>query len=136
MQLNKSTQYILNTDGGARGNPGPSAIGVVISDGETVLFKHHAKIPNGTNNQAEYFALKEGLEICLKFGVRILLVKMDSELVVKQINREYKIKDVTLKSIAAEIFELTRQFESFKLAHIPRNQNKIADCLVNYALDH
>ena len=126
---------IIHTDGGARGNPGPAAAGVVIQDGDT---KHELKkyLGERTNNWAEYEALVLALQEAKKLGLtREIEVRMDSELIVKQMSGEYRVKDVHLKEKNAAVRELMTGFESVCFVHIPREKNKEADRLVNEAID-
>lgn len=132
--------HTLFTDGGSRGNPGASAIAMVLYDSNNQILIQESKfIGVGTNNNAEYLALILGLETVLQyksqFVVKNLLIKMDSELVVKQINGQYKIKDLNLQLLASKVKMLTKQFERVTLVHVPRAQNKLADKLVNQELD-
>ncbi|MBI5765600.1 ribonuclease HI family protein [Candidatus Falkowbacteria bacterium] len=125
---------ILHTDGGARGNPGPAGIGVVLEIGkEKKLFKKY--IGEATNNQAEYRALILGLEKAKEFGVEEIKCYLDSELVVKQLNREYKVKDKGLAPLFVKIWNLAQGFKKISYKHIFREQNKLADRLVNEAID-
>lgn len=132
----------IYTDGGARGNPGPAACGVIIKNekGETV-FETSKYLGNATNNQAEYealiLALQKAKEISgsKKAKKMILECHLDSELVVKQLNREYKIKNVGLKPLYLKVSSLIPDFSSVKFIHIRREQNKPADKLVNEELD-
>jgi ribonuclease HI len=129
-------QAKLFTDGGSRGNPGPSAIAFVICKmDDTVVEKSGSYIGETTNNQAEYQALKAGLERTQQLGVRELLVNMDSELVVKQINGQYKIKNAELLPHYSAIKKLAGNFEQIDFAHVPRALNAIADKEVNRILD-
>jgi ribonuclease HI len=129
-------QAKLFTDGGSRGNPGPSAIAFVICKmDDTVVEKSGSYIGETTNNQAEYQALKAGLERAGQLGVRELLVNMDSELVVKQINGQYKIKNAELLPHYSAIKKLAGNFEQIDFAHVPRALNSIADKEVNRILD-
>lgn len=124
------------TDGGARGNPGPSAIGVVVSDQSGKEIKTIKEfIGSGTNNQAEYKALQRGLSEALALGADELTCFMDSELVVKQLTGLYKIKEPGLQLIASEILRQTKQFKRIEFKHVPRIKNARADALVNEALD-
>ncbi len=133
METNK---IIVYTDGGARGNPGPAAIGVVIQN------KHYSEsIGKTTNNIAEYkaiiFALKKakhlfGKEKSKEFEIEI---RSDSELIVNQLKGEYKIKDEELKPLFIDVWNLKQDFKKVNFVHIFREQNKIADKLVNQALD-
>jgi ribonuclease HI len=129
-------QAKLFTDGGSRGNPGPSAIAFVICKmDDSVVEKSGSYIGETTNNQAEYQALKAGLERAGQLGVRQLLVNMDSELVVKQINGQYKIKNAELLPHYNAIKKLAGSFEQIDFAHVPRALNSIADKEVNRILD-
>lgn len=132
--------YIIHTDGGSRGNPGPAAIGVVIdekkSNGDCVNIKKYKEyIGENTNNQAEYMAILWALNFCKNNNFKEIECYLDSELVVKQLNKEYKIKDLGLSKIAAKIFLMLDNFTSFKFIHVRREFNKEADKLVNEALD-
>jgi len=125
----------IYTDGGARGNPGPAGIGYVIFEGDRQIADHGEYIGETTNNQAEYKALIAGLTHAKKLGAESVKVFMDSELIVRQMRGEYKIKNEDLKPLAAEVFKLSNRFSSLSFNHIPREKNKIADALVNQALD-
>lgn len=129
-------KLIINTDGGSRGNPGPAGIGLVIrrESGE-VIFQHGEAIGQNTNNYAEYTALVKAMEAARDLGGKELDVLMDSELIVKQMNGQYKIKDSTLKVLAEQVLRLKNYFEKVTFKHIPREQNAEADKLVNLALD-
>ena len=124
------------TDGGSRGNPGPSGIGVVIKDvsGQTVK-KVSEYIGPTTNNQAEYQALARGLEEAKKLGGSELEIIMDSELVVKQVKREYKVRDKNLAPIFLKTWNLLQGFKKYTIHHVLRHKNKQADELVNQAID-
>jgi len=127
----------LFTDGGSRGNPGQAAIGIVIEDpakGE-VIREHYERIGIETNNVAEYRALIEGLKIAKRLHPNILRCHLDSELIVKQLSGEYKVKMPTLRPLFDEIQELSAHFSNISFAHIPRADNHKADRLVNKALD-
>ena len=129
-------KLIINTDGGARGNPGPAGIGVVIRDqGGALVANHKQYIGEGTNNFAEYRALILALERAASLGADELLVRMDSELIVRQMQGRYKIKEPQLKILAAEVLKLMHRFKSVTFKHIPRAENKQADKLVNEAID-
>lgn len=126
----------LYTDGGARGNPGPAGIGVVLK-GKMQKAKCKIKeyIGTTTNNQAEYRALIAGLELACAEGVVELKVFMDSELIVKQMKGEYRVKNADLKPLFAQALGLTNKFTAISFHHIPREKNKEADKLVNEAID-
>lgn len=129
-------KLLINTDGGARGNPGPAGIGVVIRDeSETIIFEHGAYIGEQTNNFAEYSALIKALETARDLGGTDLLVRMDSELIVKQMQGLYKIKEPTLQELAGKVLKLKSNFKSVVFTHIRREFNKDADRMVNQALD-
>lgn len=129
-------KLIINTDGGARGNPGPAGIGVVIRDeSETIIFEHGAYIGDQTNNFAEYSALIKALETARDLGGTDLLVRMDSELIVKQMQGLYKIKEPTLQGLASQVLKLKSNFKSVVFTHVRREFNKDADRMVNQALD-
>jgi ribonuclease HI len=126
----------LFTDGGSRGNPGPSALGYVIldmSDGE--IKKESEYLGITTNNQAEYKALLYGLKDALDHGVKELEVYMDSQLIVNQVNGEYKVKNADLLPIYTSVKDLASRFNKISFTHVPRAMNKIADALVNECLD-
>jgi ribonuclease HI len=128
-------KLIINTDGGSRGNPGPAAIGVVFSDeaGEVVA-KFKECIGETTNNVAEYSALILALTKANDFEVNEIECRLDSELVVKQLNGLYKVKDPNMKELHGKVQELTF-FKPVKFIHVRREYNKLADALVNEALD-
>lgn len=124
------------TDGGSRGNPGPSASGFVIMDEEeNLLADKGVYLGVTTNNQAEYTALKLALEECLKMGVRAVQVYMDSLLVVNQMKGIFKVKNRDLWPIYDAIKKLAAQFDEISFSHVPREFNKLADAAVNRALD-
>ena len=131
-------KIVMFTDGGSRGNPGPSAIGIYI---ETLGKKYHECIGTRTNNEAEYealiFGLKKIKQLVGKGKTRAIEVEcfLDSELVVKQLNHEYKINEDHIKNSFFEIWNLMLEYKSVVFKHIPREKNKIADALVNEALD-
>ena len=133
-------KYIIHTDGGSRGNPGPAAIGVVIdqesSNGDFINVKDYKEfIGVNTNNQAEYMAILWALNYCRNNGFKDVECYLDSELVVKQLRGEYKIKDAGLSKIASKIFVIKEFFDKCVFIHVRREFNKKADMLVNQALD-
>ncbi len=129
-------KIILRADGGARGNPGPAAIGVVLEDETGKIIREFGKyIGETTNNQAEYQALFFGLEEAKKLGADEVKCYLDSELVVKQLNREYKIKDADLGKWFIKIWNISQKFSKVIYIHVLRGQNKRADWLLNQALD-
>ena len=130
------TRALVWVDGGARGNPGPAAIGAVIKDEqEQLITSLSRRIGIGTNNQAEYMALIAALEKAISLGARQVHVKSDSELMVKQLNGNYRVKNANLKPLYQKVKQLQDSLQEFTIAHIPRQQNREADRLVNQALD-
>jgi ribonuclease HI len=130
-------KLVVNVDGGARGNPGPAAIGAVVQDaaGE-VLEERGERIGNATNNVAEYRALLLGIERATELGASDLELVGDSELIVRQVKGEYKVKDVTLRKLHAEVKRALRPFaDRWSIRHVRREHNAEADRLVNAALD-
>jgi ribonuclease HI len=126
----------LFTDGGARGNPGPAAFGYVLeAEDGTVLDARGEKIGIATNNVAEYSALIAGLEAALERGVTELEVVSDSELVVKQMRGEYKVKNEALRELSVTAAKLARQLGKVVYTAVRREHNELADRLVNEALD-
>lgn len=133
-------KIIIHTDGGARGNPGPAAIGVVINVGEKIIKEYGRAIGKATNNVAEYSAVISALEVLAKnLGEKAklaeVLIKADSELIVKQLKGEYRVKDPDLQKLYIKVYNLRQKFGKIDYTHIPREQNKRADQLVNEALD-
>ena len=130
-------RHVLYCDGAARGNPGPAAIGgVLFAPGrvEPVVAISEA-IGRATNNEAEYRALIAGLQAALEAGVTHLLVRLDSELLVHQMDGTYRVKAPGLKPLAREAAGLVRRFASVVFEQVPRERNTIADDLANAALD-
>jgi ribonuclease HI len=126
----------LFTDGGARGNPGPAAYGYVLeAEDGTVLAAHGEAIGVATNNVAEYRALVAGLAKAVELAVPEVEVVSDSELLVKQMRGEYKVKNEALRALSLEAARLARQLESVEYRHVMREHNELADRLVNEALD-
>ncbi len=130
------TQLIANTDGACRGNPGASAIGVILktSTGQVVKTVCRA-IGNMTNNQTEYHAVIAALEEALKLGATELSLNADSELVVKQLNGQYRVKNPGLEPLYARVKTLEAKFKSVKYRYIPRERNREADALANKAFE-
>lgn len=130
------TKLTLYSDGGARGNPGPAAIGVVIYDEQgQILKKISRQLGLTTNNQAEYQALIAGLEAAVALRATEVVCHLDSELVVKQMQGQYKIREPGLQELAPQVFRLVKKFEHVEFIHVPREKNKLADELVNETLD-
>ncbi len=133
--MSTSRVFEINIDGAARGNPGPAAFAYVIAvDGQTVL-EHAGRLGKATNNVAEYTALVKALEQVGELGAERLVIRSDSELLVKQMNGEYKVKNPALRDLYEEAVDLSRGFASVRLEHVRREQNKRADQLCNHALD-
>jgi ribonuclease HI len=127
---------VLRTDGGARGNPGPAGIGVVLEDGSgAVMAELGRPLGHATNNVAEYTALITGLEMALENGVTEVEVYLDSELVAQQVAGRWKIKNDTLRGLAVKARQLLDSFESAHLTHVPRARNAAADALANQGMD-
>jgi len=132
----KSKRLLLYTDGGARGNPGPAGIGVVILDDKKNKVKELYKyIGETTNNVAEYNAIIHGLEEALLLKAKEVIVHLDSELVTRQLNGEYKVKDAGLKPLFEKALSCLKSFDSFEIRHIERSKNKEADRLANKAIN-
>lgn len=132
----KSKKVILYADGGSRGNPGPAGIGVVLLDEKKKKLKEVYKyIGETTNNNAEYNALICGLEEAKAIGADEVMVNLDSELVVKQLNGEYRVKNAEIKPLFEEAIAGLKKFKAFKICHIDRSENKDADKLVNKAIN-
>ena len=126
----------LSTDGGARGNPGPAAFGYVLeADDGTVLDARGEAIGVATNNVAEYRGLLAGLEAALERGVEEIEVVSDSELLVKQMRGEYKVKNQTLRELVDDAESLARRLRRVTYTAVRREHNELADRLVNEALD-
>jgi ribonuclease H / adenosylcobalamin/alpha-ribazole phosphatase len=126
----------LSTDGGARGNPGPAAYGYVLeAEDGTVLAAHGETIGTATNNVAEYRALVAGLEKAIELHVDEVEVVSDSELLVKQMRGEYKVKKPTLRELWGEATDLASRLRSVRYTAVRREHNELADRLVNEALD-
>jgi ribonuclease HI len=126
----------LSTDGGARGNPGPAAYGYVLeTDDGTVLAAHGETIGVATNNVAEYRGLVAGLAKALELAVPEVEVVSDSELLVKQMRGEYKVKNEALRDLSLQATRLARRLDRVEYRHVRREANELADRLVNEALD-
>jgi ribonuclease HI len=129
-------KVVLHVDGGARGNPGPAAIGVLVSSPDGELLEEVAEtIGVATNNVAEYRALLKGLERAHALGANEVEIINDSELVAKQLTGAYKVKHPAMKPLYAEAIAALRRFDGWRVRSVPRDQNARADELVNRALD-
>lgn len=127
---------MVNVDGGSRGNPGPSAVAAVVqsADGQ-VLEEHGERIGDATNNIAEYRALLLGIERAAAMGAAELALVSDSELVVRQVKGEYKVKDAILRDLHGQVMAALRPFASWSIRHVRREENESADRIVNEVLD-
>lgn len=128
--------YKIYCDGASRGNPGEAGIGYVIADADGVVLKEESDyLGQATNNVAEYTALIRALQDSLKLGLPRVKVCSDSELIVKQIKGEYKVKSPGLAPLYSQVVGLISRFEAFEIEHIPRAENKQADQLANKGID-
>lgn len=126
----------IYSDGGSRGNPGPSAAGFVIYDAEGSTIVRSAQfIGITTNNQAEYISIKNGLDYASRLGVKDVRVYMDSMLVINQMKGIFKVKNRELWSLHQSVSELASHFPDITFSHVPRENNKAADAVVNESLD-
>lgn len=134
-------RFRIYTDGGARGNPGPAGIGGVIQEFDEAVGEYQTVrtvkeyVGETTNNQAEYRALLKTLEAVRELGAQEVECVLDSELIVKQLNREYKVKDKDLAVIFLKVWNISQGFKKVSYRHVPREKNKEADRLVNEAID-
>ena len=129
--------WLLMVDGAARGNPGEAGCGAVIADENGVVVKELSRyLGRTTNNVAEYEGLLMGLEALLKLGQKHIVVQSDSQLLVRQLNGEYRVRDEKLKVLFAQATRLVRQFGSYRIVHVRREMNKLADRLANRGIDH
>lgn len=124
----------VNIDGASRGNPGLSAIGIIVKHNGVTLIEHYEYLGIRTNNQAEYESLRRALEICSKLDKEITIFS-DSELLVNQRNSKYKLRNQELKVISRDISILEKNFEKILYKHVPREKNGKADKLANRALN-
>lgn len=132
----KSKKIFLYADGGSRGNPGPAGIGVVIKDSAKKNLKEVYKyIGETTNNIAEYSALISGLEELSAMNAEEIVICLDSELVVKQLCGEYKVKDAGIRPLFEKALGILRNFKTYDIKHIERSKNSEADKLVNKAIN-
>jgi ribonuclease HI len=134
--VSPGAKLTVNVDGGSRGNPGPAAIAAVVRDADgEVLREKGETIGRATNNVAEYRALLLGIELAAALGAGELELVGDSELIVRQVKGEYKVKDPALRELHAQAKRALRPFERWSIRHVRREQNADADRLVNEALD-
>ena len=131
----KVKRVVIFTDGVAEPNPGPAAIGAAIKDEQGKLIASISQpIGRATNNQAEYRAIIAALVEAIRLGTDQVDIRSDSELVVKQINGRYRVKNAALKSLYQQVKQLQSQLKGFTITHIPRQQNREADRLAGKAL--
>lgn len=129
------SEYSLYTDAGSRGNPGKASYGVFLFKNGKLLDFEGKYLGIKTNNQAEFSAMLKGISLALKHEIKNLSCFSDSQLLIKQINQEYKIKDENLKKILGDIYSLSKHFDKIEFTHVPREENKFADKMVNLILD-
>ena len=130
------TEVRVNVDGGSRGNPGPAAIAAVVQDGNGEVVEERSEaIGTATNNVAEYRALLLGIERAAALGARRLELIGDSELIVRQVNGEYKVKDESLRELHRQVRKALEGFDEWSIRHVRRDDNAEADRLVNEELD-
>jgi ribonuclease HI len=127
--------FVFNIDGGSKGNPGPAGIGIVVSNADgDVLEEHYEYIGEQTNNVAEYRALLSALKLAREQKYRHILIKTDSELLARQINGEYQVKNKQLLPLYFSVQDAKADFTSFAIENIPRAENQRADRLANLAI--
>jgi len=130
------SKLIIYTDGGARGNPGPAGLGAILyNENRETVAEISEYLGVATNNQAEYRAVIAALKKAQELGALELDFYLDSELVVKQLNREYKVKNKDLAPLFLQIYNLSLSFKKISYTHIPRERNHEADRLANEAMD-
>ena len=129
-------QWLLMVDGAAKGDPGEAGAGAVICSTDGSVVKELSRyLGHATNNLAEYERLLMGLEALLQMGAKKIQIQSDSQLLARQLSGEYRVKDEKLKGIFSKAMELLRQFDSYRLKHVYRDANKLADRLANRAID-
>jgi len=129
-------RLVIYADGAARGNPGPAGIGVVIEDERGRVLKEVSQfVGQKTNNQAEYMALIQGLEAAAEYQADAILIRLDSELLVRQLKGEYKVKSPLLKPLRNKAQKLLARYKVVGIEHIERQYNRAADRLANRAID-
>ncbi len=132
----EQAEWLLMVDGAARGNPGDAGCGAVIYDDDGKIVRELCRyLGRTTNNVAEYEGLLMGLQELLRLGQKKILVQSDSQLLVRQLNGEYRVKDEKLKALHQRAMALLRQFDSYRILHVYREMNKVADRLANRGID-
>lgn len=128
--------WVIYADGASRGNPGPASVGAALYDESgRELHTVSRRIGRATNNEAEYRAAIAGLEAALALGARDVELRMDSELVVRQLDARYKVRNPSLRRLFGRVKDLQWRFASFRVRHVRREQNRRADQLANEAFD-
>ena len=129
-------KYVIFTDGGARGNPGPAGVGVAIFDAKGKILKKIAQyLGERTNNEAEYEAVLLALEQASKLGAGEVVINLDSELVARQLNNVYRVKNNRMRALVIKVHNIETKFKKVSYKHIPREKNELADQLVNEVID-
>jgi ribonuclease HI len=129
-------EWLLMVDGAARGNPGEAGCGAAVFAADGSLVKELSRyLGRATNNIAEYEGLLMGLEALLQMGAKKIRVQSDSQLLVRQLNGEYRVKDEKLRVLFTKAMKLLRQFDSYRVVHVYREANKVADRLANRGID-
>ncbi len=128
-------RVLVEVDGASRGNPGPSAAGFVIRAGKRLLLGRGVPLGEGTNNEAEYRALLMALDEARGLGATEVVVRSDSELVVRQLRGDYRVRNERLRPLWEAARTAASSFRSFEVVHVPRERNRLADRLANIALD-
>lgn len=127
---------IINTDGASRGNPGPSSLGLIVQDTNGgVVYEYAENLGHRTNNYAEYSAVKKALELAVKNSVQELLLRSDSEFLIKQMKGVYAVKSPNIKGLYLECLALHKKISKVTFEHVRREQNTRADELANMSLD-
>jgi ribonuclease HI/probable phosphoglycerate mutase len=135
-QTSDSGLFVAYADGASRGNPGPSAIGIVLYDGHgREVHRESRRVGHGTNNEAEYKAAIAALEAALGLGAARVELRLDSELVVRQLTGRYRVRNPRLAPLYGRLLDLRSRFESVTFRNVPRTGNRLADMLANQALD-
>ncbi|MEK7746315.1 MAG: ribonuclease HI family protein [Elusimicrobiota bacterium] len=129
-------KLLIHIDGAARGNPGPASVGVAVYDGSGAMIRGHGRpIGEDTNNAAEYTALLDALDLAAELGGTKLAIRSDSQLLVRQFNGQYRVKNKRLQDFLLQAQKKRARFASVELSHVPREENAAADALANAALD-
>lgn len=132
---NSPTTAVLSVDGAARGNPGQAGVGIVLEAADGSIHRFGEYLGEATNNVAEYKALLFGMQKAAQLGIRALQVRSDSELIVKQLNGQYKVKSPHLQDLYFTAIKAISSFDKVIFTHVPREKNKDADRMANLAID-